>query len=102
MLFALNKGMRKHWTVEKYFPTDSCKVPLFEKAEQIIYPSDQNGFPNTIAVAALKRRKFIGYYMNRIRTKKDTVFEVKNIDYLSNGFHLMISDVCCSKKGEMQ
>jgi len=98
ILFALNKGIRKHWTIDKYFTANSCKVPLFEKAERVIYPSDQNGFPNTVAVAALKKRKLIGHYMNRIHTKKDTVFDEKNIDFLCNGFHALIADVCGSKK----
>ena len=36
-----------------------------------------------VAVAALKYKKPFGFYMNRIHTKRDTVFQEENIAYLT-------------------
>lgn len=66
------------------FTATEEKHILFEKAATVYYPSDQVGFPNNIAVAALKRRRFIGYYMNRIHTSRDVIFDETNIDHLSS------------------
>ena len=60
------------------------KKALHKKLESVYYPSDQAGFPVSVAVAALKRKKFIGYYMDKIHTKHDTVFMEENIQYLIN------------------
>lgn len=46
------------------------------------YPSDQMQFPVSIAVAALKKKKGIGLYLDRIHTKRDTVFDKSNIEYI--------------------
>ncbi|MBR5253160.1 MAG: M28 family peptidase [Clostridia bacterium] len=50
------------------------------------YPSDQTSFKRNIAVAALKKSKVVGYYMDRIHTHRDTEFDQKNIDALVNLF----------------
>ena len=57
---------------------------LIEQLEKIYYPSDHSGFSVAVAVAALKKAKFVGYYMDRIHTSRDTVFDEKNIDLLCN------------------
>ena len=70
-------------------------VPTFEKAFQndgnftvhiltkgIFYPSDQANF--RLGVAALKKSKHGILYMDKIHTKKDTVFEEENIEFLKN------------------
>ncbi len=46
------------------------------------YPSDQSAFKRYIAVAALKKSKFVGYYMDKIHTHKDVEFDEKNIEAL--------------------
>lgn len=52
----------------------------------VFYPSDQELFPCGVAVAALKRCKWLNIlYMNRIHTKRDTVYQEKNISFLVNG-----------------
>ena len=45
-------------------------------------------FKKSIAVAALKKTKtpLVGYYMNRIHTPKDTVFDEQNIEVLTELF----------------
>lgn len=66
-----------------YSMNDDYKVkPFITKALTTFYPSDQMNFPINIAVAALKRRRFLGYYLDRIHTKHDTVFREENIRYL--------------------
>ena len=47
------------------------------------YPSDQANFRHGVGIAALKRLKLVGLYMNRIHTGRDTVFEEKNIECLT-------------------
>jgi hypothetical protein len=58
------------------------KTILQCKAEKIYYPSDQMGFRKGIAIAALKKKPLIGYYMDRIHTARDTEFDRRNISLL--------------------
>jgi len=46
------------------------------------YPSDQKHFPYGVGIAAFKRKKGIGLYLNRIHTKRDTVLEETNVNIL--------------------
>jgi len=50
-----------------------------------VYPSDQVNFPLGVGVAALKKTKRGLLYMDRIHTKKDTVFREENIRFLTEG-----------------
>lgn len=70
-------------SVSRHFPSVGGKQVLIEKLNKIYYPSDQAGFPLSVAVAALKYKKPFGYYMDRIHTKRDTVFDETNITYLA-------------------
>lgn len=49
------------------------------------YPSDNAAFKKGVGVCALKHKKIIGYYMNRIHTNRDTVLEEENIILLQKG-----------------
>ena len=64
------------------------KFPLFASSATTVYPSDQMNFKKYIAVAALKKTRtpLIGYYMDRIHTPKDTVFDERNLDVLTDIF----------------
>ena len=64
------------------FTATGSKHILLEKAEKLLYPSDQSNFKCTAAVAALNKNKVFGYYMSRIHTGKDTVFDTQNITLL--------------------
>lgn len=55
------------------------KNPLVMSSSRAFYPSDQVNFKNGIAVAAMNKKKFIGYYVDKIHTNADTVFDEKNI-----------------------
>lgn len=68
--------------IEAAFGPAAEKTIRLEKSATTLYPSDQLQFPCHVAVAAMKRARFIGLYLDRIHTKHDTVFDERNIDYL--------------------
>ena len=81
-----NKGARKHYEIrlkESFLATDEKSI-LFTNAEKAYYPSDQQGFSNSVAICVLKYKWYLGYHMNRIHTKRDTVFDKKNIQHICN------------------
>ena len=49
------------------------------------YPSDQAQYRLGVGVCALKKKPLIGYYMDRIHTKKDTVLMEENLELLRAG-----------------
>ena len=83
-LLAVSKPAKEKYgeALESSFPCTDTKQVLQENLKKVYYPSDQAGFPMAVAVAALKYKKPFGYYMDRIHTKRDTVFEEANIAYL--------------------
>ena len=86
ILVSASKGARAgygHRLKEAFQPTEEKSI-LFTNAEKTYYPSDQKGFPNGVAIAVLKHKPFLGYYMDRIHTKRDTVFQEENILHICN------------------
>lgn len=78
------KANQKYYVpLSRSFASTDTKTVMLENLKKVYYPSDQAGFPVAIAVAALKHKKPFGYYMDRIHTKNDTVFDERNIAYLS-------------------
>jgi len=70
--------------LEESFPAQD------EKKTEVVrsfgfYPSDQAQFKKGVGVCALKKKPFVGYYMNRIHTPKDTVLDEKNLELLRTG-----------------
>ena len=55
------------------------------------YPSDQAHFKHGVGIASLKKSKLLGLYMDRIHTSKDTVFEERNIECLTNAMIEFVS-----------
>jgi hypothetical protein len=85
ILFVLKKGS-KHLKapIEKAFEsTESVSVEVTETG--VFYPSDQKNFNCGVGVAALKKSKKGILYMDRIHTKRDTVYREENIEFLKNG-----------------
>ena len=76
-------NQKYHVPLARAYTATETKQVMMENLKKIYYPSDQAGFPVAIAVASLKYKKPIGYYMDRIHTKHDTIFDERNIDYLS-------------------
>lgn len=86
MMLVVNGAARKVYAdniASAYTFYDDLKVkPFITKTITTFYPSDQMNFPINIGVAALKHKRFLGYYLDRIHTKHDTVFREENIRYL--------------------
>ena len=83
-LLGISKKANAKYRVnlKRTFTGSQEKHVHLEKLNRVYYPSDQAGFPVSIAVAALKQKKFLGYYMDRIHTKKDVIFDESNIEFL--------------------
>lgn len=86
ILFSVSKAAQQQYMdkISTAFAARDKNI-MVEKGEKVFYPSDQAHFKKNVAVAALKHKKFIGYYMDRIHTPKDTVFDERNIELLSDG-----------------
>lgn len=84
-LFGISKPANQKYRVSitNTFQSEDNKTVMLEQLKKIYYPSDQAGFPMAIAVAALKYKKPFGYYMDRIHTNRDTVFDEENIRFLT-------------------
>ena len=51
----------------------------------VFYPSDQRNFEQGVGVSALNKTKHGLLYMEKIHTKRDTVYDEENIEFLKNG-----------------
>ena len=51
----------------------------------VFYPSDQRNFELGVGVSALNKTRRGLLYMNKIHTKRDTVYDEENIDFLRRG-----------------
>ncbi len=67
---------------ECFASNEDVEVDVTKKA---FYPSDQSQFQKGVGVAAFKKTKGGMLYINRIHTKKDTVYRRENIDFLIDG-----------------
>lgn len=86
MIVLSKKAMQKYGDAfrESYVSGDG-KTVLVESAGKAFYPSDQTNFKLGVGYAALKKHKLVGYYMDRIHTERDTVFQAENIRFLTDG-----------------
>ncbi|MBD5119046.1 MAG: M28 family peptidase [Clostridiales bacterium] len=66
-----------------FLPTGGKDVQVVRSFS--MYPSDNANFKRGAGVCALKHKKVIGYYMDRIHTNKDTVLDKANIALLRDG-----------------
>ena len=71
-------------------------LPRGDKAVEVVrgfgfYPSDNASFKRSAGVCALKRHRLLGWYMDRIHTKKDTVCDPQNILLLREGCLRLLS-----------
>ena len=87
MLFVLNKPALKVYGDDfvAAFPNTAEMTAHVESSSDTMYPSDQAGFPVGVGVAAMKKKRFVGLYVDRIHTVRDTVMRRENIDYLTAG-----------------
>lgn len=85
MLFAVKKQAKDYVPMlkEAFKSDENFTAHILSKG--VFYPSDQVNFKLGVGVAALKKSKSGILYMDKIHTKKDTVFESENIEYFVNG-----------------
>lgn len=94
ILFALNRKAKnyKEQLENAYISDEKFKVEVCQKC--VFYPSDQMNVPMGVGVAALKKSKKSGVlYMDKIHTKKDTVYHQENIDFLVKGSLRLIDSI---------
>lgn len=85
--FPQRKLKRDKDTLERI---EAAFLPAGGKDVQVVrgfslYPSDNANFKKGAGVCALKHKKVVGYYMDRIHTSKDTVLDEANIALLRDG-----------------
>lgn len=88
VMFFANKRTRKLEAfpkLEEAMQAVSGRNYMMNKLENCVYPSDQSQFKHGIAVCACNKMPVIGYYCDKIHTKKDTVCEQVNLDFLAEG-----------------
>lgn len=66
--------------------------PVPVPAARAFYPSDQMGFKKSLAMASLRRRRFFGPVLGCIHTRRDTVLDEKNIEYIVEGLLKLTED----------
>lgn len=86
MLVAATKDARETIgeALDNSFRPAKGKKILLTNSEKVFYPSDQAGFRKGVAVAAMRHKPVLGYYIGRIHTHRDTVFDRDNITLLCN------------------
>ena len=84
IMVAASKEARKKYgkPLDKSFSATHNKSVLQVNEEKVFYPSDHKNFPCSVAIAALHRKPFIGYYLDKIHTPRDTVLDKANIKLL--------------------
>ena len=88
ILFVPKKGA--HYAIgmieEAFTPSEEYKEKYsVEVAKKAFYPSDQMNFNRGVGVSALNKTKSGILYMDKIHTKKDTVYNEENIEFLKEG-----------------
>ena len=78
--------------LEESFKNINQKEFIVTSAKTTLYPSDQMNFKNNIGVASFKKNKWIGYYMDKIHTSKDTVCDMDNIEAIIAGLSSFINE----------
>ena len=80
ILLAPRRGAKKYEDALRsgYTSRPGFEVEVLSKG--VFYPSDQAGFDRGVGVCALKKSKFLGVlYMDRIHTRRDTIYREENI-----------------------
>ena len=96
IVFFPNAKLRKNekamaW-LSKVYGTLGAKSIAQRKKGFAYYPSDQGNFPLGVGICALRRKKWIGLYMNRIHTARDTILEETNVNILRAALTTLIAD----------
>lgn len=96
LLFVVNKRAKSHWhAVESAFQPSGDKQVVVTSAMTTMYPSDQANFKKNIGVAAFKKNKLFGYYMNKIHTPRDVNCDMRNIQLIVDGLKRFLHESGC-------
>ena len=57
------------------------------------YPSDQASFPLGVGIAAFHKAKFLGYWLGRIHTSRDTKLDMTNVNILRAAIISLIGNI---------
>ncbi len=93
LLFPTKKLKKQKDRMEKLAAncvSDSKKTISLRDKGFSIYPSDQANFPVGLGVAAFRRSKWAGLYLDKIHTAKDRTLDEKNIVMLRDTIISMI------------
>ena len=86
MMFIYSKPAKKYQTaLESACTSTKEKNAVHTDAAKTLYPSDQMNFKCSVGVAAFNKNKLFGYYIDKIHTPKDIVFDERNIEFLIDG-----------------
>lgn len=86
IMFVLSKtALDEENKLKESFVSDGNKEVIITKSSNTLYPSDQMSFKHHVGVAAFKKHKIIGYYMDKIHTIKDINCDENNIKFIING-----------------
>lgn len=86
-LFVVSKTAQEQFgdSLAAAFPSTEEKTSEIVSNKKAMYPSDQKHFTTNMAVVALKHHPQLGLYLDKIHTKHDTNFDVRNTEYLTQG-----------------
>lgn len=94
MVISSKSAEKKHGAVVSgAFESRDGKTVVLASSKNTLYPSDQASFPSHVAIAALKKNKLVGYYLDKIHTKHDVNFDEKNIGLICDGVHKIVSEM---------
>lgn len=95
IMVILNKKAQKAYSgqVKAAFAPIDGKNTLIEKSTTTMYPSDQMHFPINIAIAAFKKNRIGWLYLDRIHTKKDTMFDEANIACIATSCAALVKSI---------
>lgn len=87
LLFVVPKAAKAAYgaALEASFTGAGEKETVFHSASTTIYPSDQGNFPLGVGVSSMNKKPFVGLYMDKIHTKRDTVMDEENLRLLAQG-----------------
>jgi hypothetical protein len=92
MLFPSKGALRAdEWEKAKAnFATDDWRKTIIAREKGIkLFSSDNISFKNSVAIGAFRKSPVWGYYISRIHTKKDIIFDERNIAIISNAIACM-------------
>ena len=85
MMILSKSALKEENNLKESFVSVGNKEFLITKASNTLYPSDQKNFKYYVGVAAFKKNKIIGYYMDKIHTNKDVNCDESNINLIISG-----------------